>query len=51
MRIVIECILCLCVISAFYHNLTDIPKQDYIHNNPWKQSVTSGPLIKTENNQ
>lgn len=46
MRIVIECIVYACMISALYHNLVDTSKQDYIHNNPWKRSVTGGPLVK-----
>jgi len=51
MRYAIDIVVCICMLVALYFNLTSVPKQDYIHNNPWKRSVTSGPLEKVQHEQ
>jgi hypothetical protein len=35
MRTVVECLVIAALFELLYLNLTSIPKQDYIHNNPY----------------
>ena len=39
MRTVVECLVLVIMITILYFNLTSIPKQDYISNNPWSRTV------------
>ena len=38
MRTVVDCLIIVAMVEALYFNLTAIPKQDYIHNNPYVYS-------------
>ena len=38
MRTVVECLIFAALAELLYFNLTSIPKQDYIHNNPYVYS-------------
>ena len=38
MRTVVECLIIVALVELLYFNLTSIPKQDYIHNNPYVYS-------------
>jgi len=35
MRTVIDCLIIVALFELLYFNLTAIPRQDYIHNNPY----------------
>jgi len=38
MRTVVDCLIIVALWEFLYFNLTAIPKQDYIHNNPYVYS-------------
>ena len=38
MRQIVDCLIVVALCEFLYFNLTAIPQQDYIHNNPWSRT-------------
>ena len=43
MRTVVECLIFVALVELLYFNLTRVPQQDYLHNNPYVYSCCEPP--------